>query len=125
MRKLAVRYFVVGLSAAALYAAPALAQMQEIKGIVVANRNGQLIVKTPAGDQTISLPADARIRSVSGPLGGQKETVTATALIPGLPIVIEAEGSGGQLVAKDIEYKEKDFKTAAQIQDAGVSSARA
>jgi outer membrane protein OmpA-like peptidoglycan-associated protein len=123
MPRLATRFLVIGMSAAALYVGPALAQAQEIKGIVVANRNGQLIVKTPAGDQTISLPADARIRSVSGPLGGQKEDVPATALIPGLPIVIEAEGSGGQLVAKDIEYKEKDFKTAAQIQ-AGTSEMR-
>ena len=123
MPRFATRFLVIGMSAAALYVGPALAQAQEIKGIVVANRNGQLVVKTPAGDQTISLPADARIRSVSGPLGGQKEDVPATALIPGLPIVIEAEGSGGQLVAKDIEYKEKDFKTAAQIQ-AGTSEMR-
>jgi outer membrane protein OmpA-like peptidoglycan-associated protein len=119
MPKFAARYLVVGLSAAALYSAPLLAQMTEISGIVVSNRNGQLVIKTPAGDQTLTLAPDARIRSVSGALGGQKETVPATALIPGLPITIEAEGS----VVRDVEYKAKDFKTAAQIQ-AGTSEMR-
>jgi outer membrane protein OmpA-like peptidoglycan-associated protein len=107
---------IIGACAASLYFAPALAQMQEIQGIIVSNRNGQLVIKTPAGDQAIALAPDARIRSVSGALGGQKEVVPASALIPGLPITIEADASSGQLVARDIEYKAKDFKTAAQIQ---------
>jgi len=107
---------IIGACAASLYFTPALAQMQEIEGIVVSNRNGQLVIKTPAGDQTIALAPNARIRSVSGAFGGQKETVPATALIPGLPVVIDADRSGGGLVARDIEYKAKDFKTAAQIQ---------
>lgn len=110
------RMLLLGACATSLYIAPALAQMQEIQGIIVSNRNGQLVIKTPAGDQTIALAPDARIRSVSGALGGQKEVVPPTALIPGLPITIEADSSSGQLVARDIEYKAKDFKTAAQIQ---------
>ena len=118
-----IRLMIIGASAAALTINPALAQTQKVEGIVVANRDGQLIVKTPQGDQTIALARDARIRSVSGPLGGQKETVPPTALIPGLPITIEADSSGGQLVARDIEYQAKDFKTAAQIQ-AGTSEMR-
>ena len=69
-----------------------------------------------SGDQAIQLAPDARIRSVSGALGGQKETVPPSALIPGLPITVEADASSGQLVAREIEYKAKDFKTAAQIQ---------
>jgi outer membrane protein OmpA-like peptidoglycan-associated protein len=119
MFKRAFRSLIVGAAAVTLYNTPALAQMVEIQGIVVTNQNGRLTVKTPQGDQTITLAPDARIRSVSGPLGGQKETVPATALIPGLPVVIEADNSSGQLVANDVEYKAKDYKTAAQIQ-AGV-----
>ena len=119
MFKRAIRCLIVGATAATLYSAPVAAQMTEIEGIIVTNQNGRLTVKTPQGDQTITLAPDARIRSVSGPLGGQKETVPATALIPGLPIVIEADNSSGQLVASDVEYKAKDYKTAAQIQ-AGV-----
>lgn len=119
MAKRAFRWLMVGAGVATLYVAPAPAQMQQIQGIVVTNQNGQLTVKTPQGDQTIALPPDARVRSISGPLGGQKETVPATALIPGLPVTIEAEGGGGQLVARNVDYKAKDYKTAAQIQ-AGV-----
>ena len=82
-------------------------------------KNGQLTVKTPQGDQVLTLSPDASIRSISGPLGGQKETMPPTALIPGLPVTIEADSSTGQMVATSVEYKEKDYKTAAQIQ-AGV-----
>jgi OmpA-OmpF porin, OOP family len=115
MNSRTIRLLIVGAAAAALFATPALAQ-SELEGIIVTNQNGQLTVKTPAGDKTISLPPSTRVRSVSGPLGGQKETVPTTALIPGLPVHIELDASGA---ANDIEYKEKDYKTAAQIQ-AGV-----
>jgi outer membrane protein OmpA-like peptidoglycan-associated protein len=114
-----IRLLVVGAIAASLQVAPALAQMMEVQGIIVTNDKGRLTVKTPQGDQTIMLAPDARIRSVSGPLGGQKEVVPPTALIPGLPVVIDVDNSSGALVARDIEYKAKDYKTAAQIQ-AGV-----
>ena len=114
------RFLILGTSLLLLQGSPALSQAQKIEGIVVTSKDGQLTIKTPQGDQPVTLPADTRVRSVSGPLGGQKETVPTTALIPGLPVSIEAEASpAGGLVAKDIEYKAKDYKTAAQIQ-AGV-----
>jgi len=116
MTNRSMRLLGIAASAAAFCMSPAVAQMQEIQGIVVSNRDGQLVIKTPSGDQAIGLAPDARIRSVSGALGGQKETVSSNALIPGLPITIEADNSSGHLVARDIEYKAKDFKTAAQIQ---------
>jgi outer membrane protein OmpA-like peptidoglycan-associated protein len=110
-----MRLLIIGASAAALYAAPALAQAQEVQGIVVTNKDGQLTIKTPSGNQVYSLGPDARIRSISGPLGGQKEVMPATSLLPGLPVTIELEGN----VAQEVDYKAKDYKTAAQIQ-AGV-----
>ena len=67
-----VRMLIVGAAAAALYVVPAIAQMQEVQGIVVSNRNGSLVIKTPSGDQAIQLAPDARIRSVSGALGGRR-----------------------------------------------------
>src|SRR6185369_14014541 len=112
MTTLGFRWLIAPVAATALYVTPAVAQT-EVQGIVVSNRNGQLVIKTPSGDQTINLPASARVRSVSGALGGQKQVVPQTSLIPGLPINIELDASGA---AHDIEYKAKDFKTAAQIQ---------
>lgn len=117
--KRAFGMLVLAASAAALQPVPAFAQAQEIQGIIVTNQNGMLTVKTPHGDQTIALPADTRVRSISGPLGGQKETVPTTALIPGLPVTIQADASSGRAVARQVDYKAKDYKTAAQIQ-AGV-----
>jgi outer membrane protein OmpA-like peptidoglycan-associated protein len=112
----AIRLLIIGASAAALYVTPAPAQMHEIQGIVVTNHNGQLTIKTPSGDRTIALPAHTRVRSVSGAFGAQKNVVPTTSLIPGLPVHIELDAAGA---AHDIEYKAKDYKTAAQIQ-AGV-----
>ena len=110
------RLMLVGAGALALLAGPALAQSQKIEGIVVTNQDGRLTIKTPQGDQTISVPPDTRVRSISGPLNGQKETVPLTAVIPGLPVVIDVDSSTGQPVATEIDYKAKDYKTAAQIQ---------
>src|SRR5262249_27958312 len=51
--------------------------------------------------------------SISGAF--KKEVVPPTALIPGLPVTMDVEGN----VASEVDYKAKDYKTAAQIQ-AGV-----
>lgn len=124
MMKRSLRLLIVGAAAASLaVTTPALAQLHKVQGIVVHNENGRLTIKTPHGDQTISIAPDARIRSVSGALGGQKEVVPSTALLPGLPITMEVDNSSGHMVAKDIEYKAKDYKTAAQI-NAGTQETR-
>jgi len=91
----------------------------EVRGVVVTNQNGQLTVKTPNGDQVVTLPPDTSIRSISGPFGGQKETVSHAALLPGLPVIINGDDSSGQVVASKIDYKASDYKTAVQI-SAGV-----
>jgi outer membrane protein OmpA-like peptidoglycan-associated protein len=119
MAKRAFRLLILAASAAALQAAPALAQMHQLQGIIVTNHNGQLTIKTPHGDQTLALPHNTRVRSIAGALGGQKETVPTTALIPGLPVTINVDSSSGRPVATSVDYKAKDYKTAAQIQ-AGV-----
>ena len=69
----------------------ASAAPQEVKGIIVTNQNGLLTVKTEMGNQAIQIGPGARIQSVSGPLGGQKQTVPVSALIPGLPISVDGD----------------------------------
>ena len=119
MVRQAARLLIVGASALALYSVPSAAQPVEIKGIVVTNHNGRMTIKTPTGDQAIAVHPNVRVRSISGAFSGQKEVVPITAVIPGLPVTINADGSTGHLVANEIDYKAKDYKTAAQIQ-AGV-----
>lgn len=113
------RLIIAGAGAALFSAGSATAQQQELSGIVVTNQNGRLTLKTPQGDQTIVVPPDIRVRSISGAFNGNKEVVPLTAVIPGLPVVVDVNSNGGQLVAAEIDYKAKDYKTAAQIQ-AGV-----
>jgi len=113
------RKILLGALIAAASQSPAFAAPVEIRGVVVTNQNGQLMIKTPNGDQTITLPPDTRVRSISGPLGGQKETVSHAALLPGLAVIIDGDDATGQVVANDIKYKASDYKTAVQI-NAGV-----
>jgi outer membrane protein OmpA-like peptidoglycan-associated protein len=113
------RLLIVGAAAACFVTAPALAVEKDLEGIVVTNQHGKLTVKTQQGNQTIELPASTRVRSISGAFNGNKEVVPVTSLIPGLPVVVDLDETGGHMVAKEIDYKAKDFKTASQIQ-AGV-----
>jgi outer membrane protein OmpA-like peptidoglycan-associated protein len=112
---MAMRAIGLLIVAGSIFAAPALAQPHKAQGIVVTNKNGQLTIKTPSGNVTYQLAPNVRIRSIAGALGGQKEVMPPTALLPGLPVTIEADGH----VAHEVDYKAKDYKTAAQIQ-AGV-----
>lgn len=120
MAGILMRTTLVAITAASISAAPASAQEQRMEGIIVTHQHGQLTVKTPSGNQTISLAPNVRVRSISGALGGQKQVMPVNALIPGLPIVIDyMPGPGGQVVAHEVDYKAKDYKVAAQV-NAGV-----
>ena len=114
MGRIKLRLLAAGVLAAAVISAPAAAQ-EKVQGIVVTNKDGMLTVKTPGGDQNIRMSNDVRVRSISGGLGGDKDVMPVTSLIPGLPVTIEMDGG----MATKIDYKAKDYKTAAQIQ-AGV-----
>src|SRR5437764_6179387 len=103
------RLIIGGVGAVTVIVAPAAAQTHELQGIVVTNQNGRLTIKTPHGDQTISVPPHIRVRSISGAFNGNKEIVPLTAVIPGLPVVVEVDNSGGHAVAREIDYKAKDY----------------
>jgi OOP family OmpA-OmpF porin len=110
----------LAFTAMTICTAPALAQEQRMEGIIVTHQHGQLTVKTPSGNQAVSLAPGVRVRSIAGALGGQKQVMSVSALIPGLPIVIDyTPGPGGQVVAHEVDYKAKDYKVAAQV-NAGV-----
>ena len=110
-----IRLLIAGAGAVTLTVTPAFAQTHEIQGIVVTNQHQRLTLKTPQGDQTIAIAPNVRVRSISGAFSGNKEGVPLTAVIPGLPVVARVDGSA----VTEIDYKAKDYKTAAQIQ-AGV-----
>jgi outer membrane protein OmpA-like peptidoglycan-associated protein len=113
---MASRSIALLFAGALITAIPASTQAAEVQGIVVTNQHGQLTVKTPGGDQTIHLGPNVRVRSISGTFNGKKEVVPTASLLPGLPVIIETDANGH---AVEVDYKAKDYKTAAQIQ-AGV-----
>lgn len=114
------RTTLVAVTAAAIYATPLAAQEVKMEGIIVTHQHGQLTIKTPSGNQTIALAPNVRVRSIAGALGGQKQVMPPSALIPGLPIVVEGtHAPGGHFVAHEVDYKAKDYKVAAQV-NAGV-----
>ena len=62
MVKPAIPFVMIGASL--LCSTPALAQANEIQGIVLTNQDGHLMIETPHGDRTISRAPHARIKSV-------------------------------------------------------------
>ena len=121
MRISKARLFALSAAGSIFLSSLALAAPQQVKGIVVSNQNGQLTLNTPSGSQVISLSPGAEVRSISGPLGRQKQSMPTSALIAGLPVAIDLNDSGQAI---KVEYKASDYKTAAQIQ-AGVEATAA
>jgi len=108
------------ITAASLWVAPASAQEQRMEGIIVTHGHGQLTIKTHSGNQTIALAHGVRVRSISGAFNANKQVMPESALIPGLPVVVDyTHGPGGHVVAHEVDYKAKDYKVAMQV-NAGV-----
>ncbi len=107
--------FAIAGAAFTAFAQPGWAAPVQIEGVVVTNAHGRLTIKTPSGDQSIVLPPGARVRAVSGAFGVNKGVVSHAALLPGLPVWVEGDDTAGHIVAREIEYKQKDYKTALQI----------
>ena len=117
------RSMILASALATFATAPLLAAPQEIQGIIVNHVGGQITIKTPSGNQSIALAPGVRVRSISGVFGANKEHQPIAALIPGLPVTVQADDSSGHLVASEIDYKKSEHKTASQVQ-AGVEETK-
>jgi OmpA-OmpF porin, OOP family len=89
-----------------------------IKGVIVGRAGSNVIVKSDTGNVTVNLTNNTQVEAVKGRFGLQKSTQAVTALIPGLPIEVKAESTGGQMVADSIKFKADDLKTAMDMQAA-------
>jgi len=118
MRKDARRLLFLGLAAASMLAVAgtALGQKTTIKGLIVGRDGANVIIKPQEGMQvTVTLDDSTKVQAIKGKLGVRRSDLSFTALVPGLPVEVEAEGSN-PLVAKSIKFKASDLKTANQIQ---------
>jgi outer membrane protein OmpA-like peptidoglycan-associated protein len=97
--------------ATAFATATALAQAVKVEGIIMQARDGGAVVRTDAGERTVTIGSDTRIEQA----GTRKPPA---ALIAGLPVTIEGRQVGSEIAADRIQYEEKDYRVALQIQAA-------
>ena len=92
-------------------------QKQTLKGLITGRNGENVIIKTQDGNTvTVTLTDNTKIEAVKGRFGGRREDMGMTALIPGLPVDVEAEQSGSQLVATSVKFRASSLNTANQIQ---------
>ena len=76
-----------------------------------------MIVKTQDGNTvTVTLTDNTKIEAAKGRFGFRRSDMGMTALIPGLPVEVEGEQSGGSLIAKTVKFRASSLNTANQIQ---------
>jgi OmpA-OmpF porin, OOP family len=86
----------------------------EIKGIISARNGDQIQVTTPEGARTVVAVTDAtKIKGRSG----TRAKPDATALLNGLPVTVKTLQWSGGLVAKQINFRGGDLKTARMIRN--------
>jgi OmpA-OmpF porin, OOP family len=98
------------------WAAPEMAEGPEIDGIISARSGDRMQVTAADGTQTVIAIDDAtRIKASGGFLGLGRTKLAAESLLNGLPVSVKTLQSGGELVASQIDLKNKDLRTAAMI----------
>ncbi|QJB68322.1 OmpA family protein [Parasphingorhabdus halotolerans] len=90
----------------------------ELKGIISARSAGRLQVTADDGTQAIVAINDTtKIKASGGFLGLNRNQLAADSLLNGLPVTVDTLQWNGELVASQIELKNKDLKTASMIRN--------
>ncbi|MDT9600234.1 OmpA family protein [Sphingosinicella rhizophila] len=88
----------------------------EIEGIISARHDGRMQVTTADGAETMLFLTDATtIKSSGGFLGLDRDRLAPDQLLNGLPVKVETLQAGDILVARRIDLKNKDLRTASMI----------
>ena len=120
MQKNASRLLMLcGLAAALMLTVvgTALGQKTTVKGLITGRNGENMIVKTQDGNTvTVTLTDNTKIEAVKGAFGARRSDLGMTALIPGLPVEVQGEQSGSQLVATTVKFRATALNTANQIQ---------
>jgi OmpA-OmpF porin, OOP family len=119
MRERLTRLVLCGVTASLMLIVTgiALGQTTNIKGIITGRDGADVKIKSQQENTvTVTLDDSTKVQAVKGKLGLRRSDMGLTALVPGLPVEVEAEGSSNQLVAKSVKFKASDLKTANLIQ---------
>jgi len=98
------------------------AQDTKIQGLIVSRDGSNMTIRTATGTNTVVALTDAtKVDEKEGKiLHLRKKEMAVVALVPGLRVDVQAEGSGKGLTAKSVTFGGKDLETAQMIQ-AGLS----
>lgn len=101
----------VSPASAALVAGP------EVKGVIAARHGDRIKVRTTDGSSVIVAINDAtRIKAGSGLFN--RRSLAADSLLNGLPVTVKTlQAGGGELVARQINFRNGDLKTANMIRN--------
>jgi OOP family OmpA-OmpF porin len=88
----------------------------EVKGIISGRHGEKLQVTTADGARTVvAFDNTTQIKATGGFLGLNRNRLGADALLNGLPVTVKTLQSGGYLLARQIDLKNNDLKTASMI----------
>jgi outer membrane protein OmpA-like peptidoglycan-associated protein len=87
-----------------------------VEGIISARRGNQVQITAADGTNTVvNVGAVTQVKSTGGFLGLDRDKLGADALLNGLPVEASTVQWGGGLIAKKIDLKSKDLRTASMI----------
>ena len=88
----------------------------DIEGIITSRSGDQLQVYSADGTSTtVAVSGDTRITASGGFLGLARTQLAADSLLNGLPVSVQTAQSGSGLVARRIDLKRRDLRTATMI----------
>lgn len=104
------------VSAPPSYDAAEMTAGPEIEGIITSRSGDQVEVTTADGTRTaIDVGADTRITSRGGFLGLGRTQLASDSLLNGLPVSVQTWQAGSSLVARRIDLRSRDLRTATMI----------
>jgi outer membrane protein OmpA-like peptidoglycan-associated protein len=94
----------------------AMTKGPDIEGIISARSGDRMQVTAADGTKSVVTINDAtQIKASGGFLGLDRDKLAATSLLNGLPVSVKTMQGGGELVASQINLKNKDLKVASMI----------
>lgn len=104
------------VSGPSYYDAAEMTAGPEVEGIITSRSGDQVEVTTADGTRTaIAVSGDTRITSRGGFLGLGRTQLASDSLLNGLPVSIQTWQAGSDLVARRIDLRSRDLRTATMI----------
>ena len=89
----------------------------KIKGLITSVQGDTIVVKDANNaEQTITLSPTTTYKKTKGLTGVVHEKVQQGALMPGLPVTVDAVAAGSGFNATEVSFKSEDFRTAQQVE---------